>query len=49
VRFEVSLPAAESRGLKLSSRLLNVALRVEKSGAQLEAPGRPARALFASL
>jgi hypothetical protein len=32
VRFEVSLPAAEQRGLKLSSRLLNVALRVEKSG-----------------
>ena len=32
VRFEVSLPAAEARGLKLSSRLLNVALRVEKSG-----------------
>jgi hypothetical protein len=35
----VSLPAAESRGLKLSSRLLNVALRVEKSGAQIDAPG----------
>jgi hypothetical protein len=32
VRFEVSLPAAEQRGLKLSSRLLSVALRVEKSG-----------------
>jgi hypothetical protein len=32
VRFEVSLPAAERRGLKLSSRLLSVALRVEKSG-----------------
>jgi hypothetical protein len=32
VRFEVSLPAAEQRGLKLSSRLLSVALRVQKSG-----------------
>lgn len=29
MRFEVSLPAAERRGLKLSSRLLSVALRVE--------------------
>lgn len=38
VRFEVSLPAAEQRGLKLSSRLLNVALRVEKSGHRLEQP-----------
>jgi hypothetical protein len=36
VRFEVSLPAAERRGLKLSSRLLAVALRVEKSGHRLE-------------
>jgi YfiR/HmsC-like len=36
VRFEVSLPAAEQRGLKLSSRLLNVALRVEKSGHRLD-------------
>ena len=49
VRFEVSLPAAEARGLKLSSRLLSVALRVEKSGAQLEVPGGPARRLFSSL
>ncbi len=49
VRFEVSLPAAEARGLKLSSRLLSVALRVEKSGAQLEVPGGPARALLSSL
>jgi hypothetical protein len=38
VRFEVSLPAAEQRGLKLSSRLLSVALRVEKSGHRLEPP-----------
>jgi hypothetical protein len=38
VRFEVSLPAAEQRGLKLSSRLLNVALRVEKSGHRFEVP-----------
>jgi len=38
VRFEVSLPAAEQRGLKLSSRLLNVALRVEKSGRRLDDP-----------
>ncbi len=38
VRFEVSLPAAEQRGLKLSSRLLNVALRVEKSGHRLDDP-----------
>jgi hypothetical protein len=38
VRFEVSLPAAEQRGLKLSSRLLNVALRVEKSSSS--APNR---------
>jgi hypothetical protein len=38
VRFEVSLPAAEQRGLKLSSRLLSVALRVEKSGLRLEPP-----------
>lgn len=29
MRFEVSLPAAERRGLKLSSRLLAVAMRVE--------------------
>jgi hypothetical protein len=36
VRFEVSLPAAEQRGLKLSSRLLGVALRIEKSGHRLE-------------
>lgn len=36
VRFEVSLPAAEQRGLKLSSRLLNVALRVEKSGHRID-------------
>jgi hypothetical protein len=36
VRFEVSLPAAEQRGLKLSSRLLSVALRVEKSGHRLD-------------
>jgi hypothetical protein len=39
VRFEISVPAAEQRGLKLSSRLLNVALRVEKSGHLFE-PGR---------
>lgn len=39
VRFEVSLPAAERRGLKLSSRLLSVALRVEKSGHRFEPPG----------
>lgn len=38
VRFEVSLPAAEQRGLKLSSRLLSVALRVEKSGYRIEPP-----------
>jgi hypothetical protein len=38
VRFEVSLSAAEQRGLKLSSRLLSVALRVEKSGHRLEPP-----------
>jgi hypothetical protein len=38
VRFEVSLPAAEQRGLKLSSRLLSVALRVEKSGLRIEPP-----------
>jgi YfiR/HmsC-like len=38
VRFEVSLPAAEQRGLKLSSRLLSVALRVEKSGHRIEPP-----------
>ena len=38
VRFEVSLPAAEQRGLKLSSRLLGVALRIEKSGHRLESP-----------
>src|SRR5689334_6771125 len=38
VRFEVSLPAAEQRGLKLSSRLLSVALRIEKSGHRLEPP-----------
>lgn len=31
VRFEVSLPAAEQAGLELSSRLLAIALRVEKS------------------
>jgi hypothetical protein len=30
VRFEVSLPAAERNGLKLSSRLLAVAQRVER-------------------
>jgi hypothetical protein len=36
VRFEVSLPAAEQRGLKLSSRLLGVALRIEKSGHRLD-------------
>ncbi|HEU4624763.1 MAG TPA: YfiR family protein [Steroidobacteraceae bacterium] len=36
VRFEVSLAAAERRGLKLSSRLLSVALRVEKSGLRIE-------------
>lgn len=36
VRFEVSLPAAEQRGLKLSSRLLSVALRVEKSGNRID-------------
>ena len=38
VRFEISLPAAEQRGLKLSSRLLNVALRVEKSGHRFDTP-----------
>ena len=38
VRFEVSLPAAEQRGLKLSSRLLSVALRIEKSGHRVEPP-----------
>jgi hypothetical protein len=32
VRFEVSLPAAERSGLKLSSRLLAVAQRVERDG-----------------
>jgi YfiR/HmsC-like len=36
VRFEVSLAAAEQRGLRLSSRLLSVALRVEKSGNRLD-------------
>ena len=41
VRFEVSLPAAEQRGLKLSSRLLGVALRIEKSGLLLD-PTAPA-------
>jgi hypothetical protein len=42
VRFEVSLAAAEQRGLKLSSRLLNVALRVEKSGNRRDDPNRNA-------
>ncbi len=32
VRFEVSIPAAERAGLGMSSRLLNVAFRVEKTG-----------------
>lgn len=40
VRFEISLPAAEQRGLKLSSRLLNVALRVEKSGHRFDVPDK---------
>jgi hypothetical protein len=40
VRFEISMPAAEQRGLKLSSRLLNVALRVEKSGHRFDTPDR---------
>ncbi len=38
VRFEISLSAAEQRGLKLSSRLLSVALRVEKSGHRFDVP-----------
>jgi hypothetical protein len=32
VRFEVSLPQAKQAGIELSSRLLSVALRVEKTG-----------------
>jgi YfiR/HmsC-like len=47
VRFEVSLPAAEQRGLKLSSRLLNVALRVEKSGSAPKR-GEPATSALAA-
>ena len=48
VRFEVSLPAAEQRGLKLSSRLLNVALRVEKSGSSAPNRGDPATSALAA-
>jgi hypothetical protein len=36
VRFEISRAAAESAGLKLSSRLLAVALRVHSSGMFVE-------------
>lgn len=46
VRFEISLSAAEQRGLKLSSRLLNVALRVEKSGHRFEVPNSDAHESF---
>lgn len=45
VRFEVSLPAAEQAGLELSSRLLAIALRVEKSSGLRELT----HALFAAL
>lgn len=38
VRFEISVPAAKQAGLGLSSRLLGVALRVEKSGSFIEGP-----------
>ena len=48
VRFEVSLPAAEQRGLKLSSRLLNVALRVEKSGSSAPKRGESATSALAA-
>lgn len=43
VRFEVSLKAAEDAGLRLSSRLLSVAMRIRKG----EAPGDPTIRLHA--
>lgn len=43
VRFEVSLRAAEEAGLRLSSRLLSVAMRIRKG----EAPGDPTIRLHA--
>jgi hypothetical protein len=43
VRFEVSLKAAEEAGLRLSSRLLSVAMRIRKG----EAPGDPTIRLHA--
>lgn len=48
LRFEVSLPEAEQRGIKLSSRLLAIATRVEQSGKRVsDAPSHDGRALVA--
>lgn len=40
VRFEVSLKAAEAAGLRLSSRLLSVAMRIRKGQAPDDPPAR---------
>jgi hypothetical protein len=40
VRFEVSVPAAQNAGLRLSSRLLSAAIRVETIGCSFDCYGR---------
>jgi hypothetical protein len=40
VRFEISVPAAQNAGLRLSSRLLSAAIRVETVGCSFDCNGR---------